>query len=149
MQPGPYPTPGSYGVQAPSAKDESDLNLLSMLHYVWSGLIGCGTLGMVAYFVVLGGLFGMSASSSGAGAGGSAAAVGMMVVIAVIVGLMMTALFVLHLLAASGLKKRNRRTLTYVASALMCTSFPLGTALGVFTIIILGRPGVKALYGAH
>jgi hypothetical protein len=28
----------------------------------------------------------------------------------------------------------------------MCTSVPLGTLLGVFTIITLGRPGVKALY---
>ena len=27
-----------------------------------------------------------------------------------------------------------------------CVNIPLGTALGVFTLIVLSRPGVKAIY---
>jgi hypothetical protein len=147
MYPGPNP-PGYGQPQAgASPKDESDLNLLATLHYVWSGLLGCSTLGIVGYFVLLGGMFGLGASRGGADPAGTAAAVGITMVIGIVVGVMMLALFVVHLLAASGLKKRNRRMLTFVASALMCTSFPLGTALGVWTIVTLGRPGVKALYG--
>jgi hypothetical protein len=129
------------------AKDDSDLNLLGTLHYVWSGLMGFATLAVIAYFVLLGGVFGMSAASGSSGAGGAAAVAGIMLVMGVVMGVVMIALVVVHVMAASGLKNRNRRTLTFVASVLMCTSFPLGTALGVWTIMVLGRPGVKALYG--
>ena len=148
MNPGPFPNTPGPGYQAtPNAKDESDLNLLSVLHYVWSGLLGCGTIGIVGYFIMLGGLFGVSASSSGADPTGAAVAAGATIVIGVLMGFFMAVLFVVHLLAASGLRKRKRRVLIFIASGLMCTSFPLGTALGVFTIITLGRPGVKALFG--
>ncbi|MBK9000521.1 MAG: hypothetical protein IPM35_32780 [Myxococcales bacterium] len=144
MHPGPFPG----NPYAPNAKDESDLNLLSVLHYVWSALLGCSTLGVIGYFVLLGGIFGVSATSSGADPTGAAVAAGATLVMGVIVGIFMAALFVIHFLAASGLRNRKRRLLIFVASALMCTSVPLGTLLGVFTFIVMGRPGVKALFGA-
>jgi hypothetical protein len=129
----------------PTPKDESDLNLLATLHYVWSGLLGCGTVGVVGYFLLIGGLMGATASSAGGG-GEAAVAVGVTLVMGLVVGAMMLALFVIHLLAASGLKKRKRKVLIYVASALMCTSVPLGTLLGIFTFMTLGRSGVKELF---
>lgn len=149
MNQGPFPNAPAAGfgqVQA-TAKDESDLNTLSILHYVWSALLGCTTVGMIAYFVLLGGIVGMSVSESGGDPTGAAAAAGFTIVIAIVLGVVLTALFIIHLLAASGLRKRKRRVLTFIASGLMCTSFPLGTALGVWTFMVLGRPGVKALYG--
>ncbi len=72
---------------------------------------------------------------------------GIVIVFALVLGAVMVALFVMHIMAAAGLKQRKRRMLTFVSSAFMCTSFPLGTALGVWTIMVLSRPGVKALYG--
>ena len=39
------------------SKDLGDLKLLGIFHYVWSGFLGCGTLGMIGYFVALGGIF--------------------------------------------------------------------------------------------
>ncbi len=148
MNPGPFPgaAAGGYSASAATAKDESDLNLLSVLHYVWSGLLGCSTLGIVGYFVLLGGIFGVSATSTGEQ--GAVVAAGATIVMGVVVGVMMAALFVIHFLAASGLRNKKRRVLILIASALMCTSVPLGTLLGVFTFIVLGRPGVKALFGA-
>lgn len=142
-----YPVPGvGPGGLGPTAKDESDLNLLSTLHYVWSGLLGCGTLGAIGYFLMIAGVMGIGVSQGGGGGGEAVAIVGVTAVMGIVVCGMMLALFLVHILAASGLRKRKRRVLTYVASALMCTSVPLGTLLGVFTIITLGRPGVKALY---
>ena len=129
-----------------TAKDASDLDLLATLHYVWSGLLSVGTLGVIAYFVLLAGVFGFAPTGHGAPASGVAVA-GVLLVVGVVMALVLVALVTLHILAASGLKKRTRRTLTFVASVMMCTSFPLGTALGVWTIMVLGRPGVKALYG--
>lgn len=150
MQPGGFaPPPVGYGAQAPigpTPKDESDLNLLATLHYVWSGLIGCGTVGIVGYFLMIGGLMGATASSAGGGGGEAAVAVGVTLVMGLFVGAIMLVLFAIHILAASGLKKRKRKVIIYIASALMCTSVPLGTLLGIFTFITLGRSGVKELF---
>ena len=44
-----------YGMNpaAMRAKDEGDLNTLATLHYVWTALLGCSTLGIIGYFVVI------------------------------------------------------------------------------------------------
>ena len=98
MNQGPFvaPAPVGFGQVQATAKDESDLNTLSMLHYVWSGLLGCTTLGMIAYFVLLGGLVGMSVSESGGDPAGAAAAAGFTIVIAIVMGVVLTALFIIH-----------------------------------------------------
>lgn len=74
------------------------------------------------------------------------AAAGIMIAVAVVMGIMMIALLVLHLLAAAGLKKRTRYTLAFAMACMACLSVPLGTALGVWTIMVLTRPSVKALF---
>jgi len=35
----------------------------------------------------------------------------------------------------------------FVMACLSCVNMPLGTVLGVFTIVVLVRPGVKELFG--
>lgn len=48
-----------------------------------------------------------------------------------------------------GLKLRQRRwwTFCYLAGWGECLMFPFGTILGVFTIVVLSRPGVKRSFG--
>ncbi len=43
--------------------------------------------------------------------------------------------------------KRRRRMLSLVMAGIMCVFFPFGTALGVFTLVLLMRPSVTELYG--
>jgi hypothetical protein len=49
----------------------------------------------------------------------------------------------------AGLRLQRRRSYTYciVIAALSCINMPFGTCLGVFTLIVLQRPSVKALFG--
>ncbi|AVP98485.1 hypothetical protein C7S18_15400 [Ahniella affigens] len=47
---------------------------------------------------------------------------------------------------ARKLKARQSFTFCLVISGLLCLFMPMGTALGVFTIIVLNRPSVKALF---
>ena len=54
----------------------------------------------------------------------------------------------LSFLTGRFLSKRQHRTFCVVISALNCMSLPFGTALGVFTLVVLQRPSVKALF-AH
>ena len=42
--------------------------------------------------------------------------------------------------------RRRRYWFVFVLACIQCAIFPFGTALGVFTIIILSRPSVKALF---
>ncbi len=45
------------------------------------------------------------------------------------------------------LSRRQHHTFCVVISALNCMYMPLGTALGVFTILVLQRPSVRTLFG--
>jgi len=45
------------------------------------------------------------------------------------------------------IQKRDKYMLSFVMASVMCLFAPFGTILGVFTIIVLSRGSVKALYG--
>ena len=47
------------------------------------------------------------------------------------------------------LGERSHYTYCFVIAVLCCLSVPLGTVLGVFTLVVLSRPTVKALFGAR
>ncbi len=144
-----YPYPVQPDPAAVRSKDESDLNTLSILHYVWTGLMGCSSLGLVGYFVLLGALVaGAPASTTTHGSHAAQAEVSvMLIVFGVIMVCVTIPLLVLHFLAAQGLKRRTRYTLVMVMAGFTCLSVPLGTGLGIWTFMVLGRPSVKALFG--
>ena len=56
------------------------------------------------------------------------------------------ALAALIFVAGRSLAARKRHTFCVVVAALCCAFFPFGTALGVFTILVLTRPTVKAMF---
>jgi hypothetical protein len=70
--------------------------------------------------------------------------------IAVAFGLLGTlfafALATLMVVTGRSLQKRKRRVLCLVTAGLSLISFPFGTALGVFTIIVLQRPTIVAAF---
>lgn len=45
-----------------------------------------------------------------------------------------------------GLARHTGRTFSMVTTGLCCLQIPLGTILGVFTVVALPRPSVQALY---
>ncbi len=52
----------------------------------------------------------------------------------------------LSFLTGRFLARRQHPTFCIVVSALDCMCMPLGTALGVFTILVLQRPSVKEMF---
>ncbi|MGJ3243101.1 MAG: hypothetical protein ACFE0O_09130 [Opitutales bacterium] len=44
------------------------------------------------------------------------------------------------------LRERRRYTFSFVIACISCLSVPVGTVLGVLTIVVLSRESVKALY---
>jgi hypothetical protein len=145
-----YPYAPQVDPNAMRTKDESDLNTLSILHYVWTGLLGCTTFAMVGYFIMIAAFIGNAPASHHASAHAAhdqQMAAGITIIVGVVMALFMIPLVVLHLLAAAGLRNRTRYTLVLVMSGFSCLSVPLGTALGIWSILVLQRPSVKALFG--
>ena len=65
----------------------------------------------------------------------------------IVVMLLLTgAMIICNLIAAHSLAVRRNHTFCLVISGINCIIFPIGTALGVFTIVVLLRPSVKRLF---
>ena len=51
-----------------------------------------------------------------------------------------------NLLSGFFLRARRHRTFSMVIAAINCLHIPLGTILGVFTLVVLGRESVRKMY---
>jgi len=127
-------------------QDVEHLNILKIFWYVLAGLQVLGLLGGCCYAGM--GIFMGSAASGGrgGGAGDAAMVTGMFMGIGGCLAVVSCVFGYLNYLVAKGLQERRRLTLIYVMAGLACLSFPLGTALGVFTFVVVARPQVKAAF---
>ena len=127
-------------------QDEEHLRLLSILFYVWGGLVGCGSCFGALYALIGGGV--LTAAATQGGHNAPPAFVGaMFFVIGGFIVLLTGTMSVLTILAGRNLARKTRYTFCLVIACISCLSVPLGTALGVFTIIVLQRPSVKQMFG--
>jgi hypothetical protein len=55
----------------------------------------------------------------------------------------------LTIYAGRSIKRREKYTLCLVVACVNCLQMPLGTALGVFTLIVLLRDSVKPMFGVQ
>jgi hypothetical protein len=165
--------PIPYATSGPSASDASQLQLLSILYYVWGALVMLLSSIFIIH-IVLGILMINNAaffkpstafpSSATPFPGGTASAppfatfsannappiwfgyfMAVMGCCAVLIG---WTFGILNILSGRRIAQRRSRVFTMVIAAINCISFPLGTALGVFTIIVLSKDSVKAVYFA-
>jgi len=150
QQQAPYPQygypPPYYAQQQQRNEDESHLNILSICHFIYAGIVGL--LGLFfGIYIVLGLVMAASVASSGAsGAAPGAAIGGIFVVIGGLAMLFTWGKAALLIVSGISMRRRRRRTLSFVVACISCLNIPMGTALGVFTLIVLNRPSVKALY---
>ena len=119
-------------------EDESHLHLLSVFHFVMGGLYALGIGFIALHFFMMSMVMKVPPEI-----------VNIMTVFYIVATLIIAALATGNILAGIWLKKRVQHSLTIVVAAINCASFPLGTALGVFTIIVLQRPTVKMTYAAN
>jgi len=126
-------------------RDLEHLRLLAIFHYVLGGLgalSGC----IFIIHIVLGAL--MASGSLPLGPGGPPPAFGW-VFIGMGVAVMLWSWTAAALTIAGGrcLSRQRYYVFCFVVACLSCLSVPLGTVLGVFTIVVLCRPSAKALFG--
>ena len=123
--------------------DQEQLQLLSIFHYVVGGLtalVAC--IPFIHFFVGLAMVAGWFHKPEP-----DVAPIGVvLMVIASLFILCGWTLAVLLIVAGRFLAKRRHRTFCVVVAAIACLFMPFGTILGVFTIVVLMRESVQALF---
>jgi len=143
----PPPPQYVYAPPGAGARDEEHLKLLSIFHYVLAGIMGF--FGCIPFVHVGLGLFMLTSPGSFQNGGGSPPPpfVGWLFLImgSVFIAGAWT-LAILVIVAGRKLRRRVHRTFCLVVAGISCLFMPMGTVLGVFTIIVLVRPTTKALF---
>lgn len=121
------------------------LRLLSIFHYVVGGITGLMSLIPLAHVSM--GIAMVSGAFPSAGAGGPPVEMGwFFIVIGGVVILFGETLAICTLLAGRYLSTRQAWFFCILVAAFNCLHMPLGTTLGVFTILVLVKPEVKRLF---
>lgn len=138
----PYPAPPAML----SKQDEDQLNVLSILFYVYAafvGLTGFAIGGVAVLPAIL-----IPASVGAHGRAGAFVVGGVFLVIFGALALLLAAKAVVMVLAGRAMAQRSGYTMCMVGACVALMNIPLGTALGIFTITVLQKPTVKARF-AH
>jgi hypothetical protein len=135
-------------MESSTDQDREHLHLLTIFYYIWAGLQTLGGLMGLAFIGV--GIFIASSPQIAqtnnpppAWFGAVFAGIGALVFVSV------EGMAALSFFTGRFLSRRQHHTFCVVISALNCMSLPLGTALGVFGILVLQRPSVKALFAGN
>jgi hypothetical protein len=127
--------------------DTDHLKLLSIFHFLGAGLALLGLLFLFAHFMILRTVFtGPQQMQFTNQPAPPAEIIGFLKWFYLAAGLWMIASAVLNLLSGLYLRAGKHRTFSIVVAALNCIHMPLGTVLGVFTLIVLLRDSVRERY---
>lgn len=152
-----YPQPPVYHQPDPAEErayqirqDGEYLQILSILYYVMTGLVALG--GCIPSVYMVGGLALMGgAAAADTKPDEKAAMMALGGAIFFLVGLLVVCIWTFaYCLYRTGrnLTAAQHPTFCFVMGCLVCLSVPFGTALGVFTIIVLNRPTIKERFAA-
>ena len=153
LPPPPLPLPVepvSYASVAtgPTAIDAEHLRLLALFHYIWGGITALFS--SFALFHVGFGIAMIANPGAFAGSPGQPpppAFMGwMFLLIGGVILLFGWTIGGLTIYSGRCLSRRRRRTFSLVMAGVNCLSIPIGTILGVITIVVLLRESVKAEY---
>lgn len=129
-------------------QDEDQLRLLSIFHYVVGGMAGLFALFPI-FHLVFGLVFIFAPEKFEGGEETPPALFGWIFVIVAATIMLIGWLFAACIVATGRfLAKRKHHTFCLVMGGVECLFMPIGTVLGVFTIIVLMRESVKRMFVA-
>ncbi len=149
----PPPPPPDFGSPPPyvpvdATRDGDHLRVLSICWYVVAGLQCLGVCGGLVYLglAILAGAGGMAAGHDNQAPAGAMAA--FFACFGVFIMVICGVLAYLSYRVGRNLAARRSHTFCFVMAVISCLSVPLGTILGIFTLVVLSRPSVKASFMA-
>jgi hypothetical protein len=130
-----------------SEQDHQHLQLLSVFHYVVGAFVG-----LFSCFPIIHLVLGIAMVTGALGRGSDQLTMeilgALFIVMAAIFILAGWSFAALLILAGTYLNRRLHYTFCLVMAGVACAFFPFGTVLGVFTILVLSRPVVRAGFTA-
>ena len=124
------------------------LTTLSVLHYVNGGLTCFGGLFMLV-LVGLGTFLGSDWLAQQGGEAPPAFVGGLFIVLGWVLFVFVEVTGILNIVSGRLIARHEGRTFSMVVAAFECLNFPLGTALGIYTIVVLNDAEVKEAYGSR
>ena len=130
-----------------SNQDTEHLRLLSIFHYVVAGIVAVFSLIPLLHIAMGIAIVSGALNELGKGAPPPPAFFGWMIV-GISAFFIVTGLAMAIVVAVAGQRIQQHRSHTFclVVAGIECLFTPIGTVLGVFTIIVLTRPSVKELF---
>lgn len=126
-------------------QDVEHLNLLSTFHYVVAGL--AAFFGSIPIIHLIVGILMVSGAFGHGSDPGFPKIFGIMFIIFPLIMIAFGwTLAILFFMAARALKARRRYQFCQIVAGIGCIQIPFGTILGIFTLIVLMRPSVKAMF---
>ena len=139
----PYASPAYHYEQR--LQDDSHLRTLAICHYIWGGITALLALIPLVHvgigIAMINGVFDQSGSNPPPPEFGW-----FFVVFGVGAILLGETIALLTIISGVRMARRRGRVFSIVVAAINCLSFPFGTLLGVFTIIVLCRDSVRRQY---
>jgi hypothetical protein len=136
-----FPVPDQYRA------DLKHLNLLSIFHYIGAGLAVLGLGFLLLHFTIFHTVMSDPAMWQNQKQGPPPQVFfDMLNIFYFVGGIWFVSSAVLNLISAMYLRVHKHRTFSFVVACVNCLHMPLGTILGVFTIVALCRDSVQELY---
>ena len=130
------------------SNDVEHLRLLAIFHFVDAGLALLALMALAVHFTLFHAITNNPQMWQNNRPGPSPAAFFEIFQVFYLIGAMWFILSgVLNVISGFCLRARTNRTFSLVVAGFNCLHLPLGTALGVFTFIVLTRNSVRELYG--
>ncbi len=140
--------PQYYVPQNQPNQDESHLKTLSICYYIYGGLCCFAFLMMLLWLSVVPIMMDIPRQEiQGPEFEMVTHAFSFFIIMMSVMSVVVLAIAIMSLLTGSRIKTGRSYKLVFATACVVCISVPFGTALGVFTFIVLNRPSVKAKFG--
>jgi lysylphosphatidylglycerol synthetase-like protein (DUF2156 family) len=134
-------------IQNQQRRDREHLKLLAIFHFVFAGLALVGIAFLFVHYFMMHTMFSNPEMwKSQPQAMPPKAFLDAFIWFYLFMGVMLLTGLVLNLLSGYFLSQKRHRLFSLIIGGLNCLQIPFGTALGVFTIIVLSRDSVRELY---
>jgi hypothetical protein len=134
----------------PNKKDVEHLRQLSIFHFTAAGLALAGLLFLAGHYAIMSSVFNDPAVMAKMNKDSNLPAnfFHMFIWFYVVFGTFVIVSGIANVISAIFLRQRRHRTFSFIVAGLNCLHMPLGTVLGVFTFVVLGRESVIQMYEA-
>lgn len=139
-----YPPPPPFLAQQQKT-DRDQIRLLAIFHFITGGLAIFAIGFLILHYLIMSRVF-VSGMHGPHGPQMPPEVFKLMTGFYWIGGLLFAAGGIANILSGFFLLQRKYRTFSFVIAGLNCLQVPLGTLLGVFTILVLSRESVRASY---